>query len=71
VTRQTGDVSWTEEHFVVYVHDVYKTKEHGRVIEFYAEHGGMRCVPLSNLRVTAAGERSIERKRKAGAKVAA
>jgi hypothetical protein len=59
-------VEWQEEHFVVFVHDVYTHPKHGRVIEFYAEHGGMRIVPLSQLRVTAAGEREIIKALKTG-----
>lgn len=59
MTRQTGSTSWSEEHFVVFVHDVYRSKKHGRVIEFYAEQGGYRVVPLSCLRVTEASEKKI------------
>lgn len=61
MTRQTGGVEWQEEHFVVFVHDVYTDRKHGRVIEFYAEHGGMRIVPLANLRITNAGMREINK----------
>jgi hypothetical protein len=66
VTRQgEGGVGWTEEHFVVFVHDVYQTKKHGRVIEFYAEQGGYRVVPLNAISMPKAGRRNIERAQKA------
>lgn len=57
-------MDWQEEHFVVFVHDVYKTKKHGRVIEFYSEQGGYRVVPLAAIRVTEAGQRKIQKSRR-------
>jgi hypothetical protein len=54
-------VSWQEEHFVVYVHDVYTDRKHGhgRIIEFYSEDGGMRVVPLDKISMTKAQAKSI------------